>query len=368
MNNNIIPKMPWWVRAAHHLPPELAHDATIAALRLLPKSQHVATQPILTQKVAGIDFANPVGLAAGFDKNAAIGDKLFRFGYGFVELGTVTPLPQSGNPKPRLFRLAEDRALINSLGFNNQGIEIYRRNFIAAKRRAPKGGVIGANIGMNRDTADPLADIRLGLAAVYPMADYITINISSPNTPGLRAWQEGTALVDLLRAAKTMQAELSAHHGYRPLFCKLAPDLAHDQVEFLCQTAMAQGLDGIVATNTTIERPKQLESEYKGQQGGLSGRPLLPQANRILRQCYRFCGGKIPLIGVGGVGNAHDAYRKIKAGASLIQFYTAMIYYGPQLAQSIADGLADLLRQDGYNTIAQAIGVESSASFDHNHL
>lgn len=362
----MTPPIPFVVRIAHRLSPETAHNLVIAALRCTKPTTAVLTQPGMTQTVAGLNFANPVGLAAGFDKNAAIGDKMFRYGFGFVEMGTVTPLPQTGNPKPRVFRLPQDRALINRLGFNNHGIAVYRKNFIAAKQRAPLAGVLGANIGMNRDTKDPLEDIRIGMAAVYPLADYITINISSPNTPGLRAWQEGAALVDLFQAAKILQTELAVAHGYRPVFCKIAPDLAYDQVEYFCQTAMARQIDGLIVSNTTIERPKQLEGEARSEKGGLSGRPLLVPSTTLLRQCYRFCQGQIPLIGVGGVGNAHDAYRKIKAGASLVQLYTAMVYYGPQLARDIVYGLADLLRRDSYNSIAEAIGVESDASFDHN--
>lgn len=358
--------MPYAMAALRHLDAEQAHDMGIRAARLLPAAQAVLTSAGLAQNIWGLRFPNPIGLAAGFDKNAAIGGKMFRFGFGFVEMGTVTPKPQSGNPKPRLFRLNADRAIINRLGFNNQGLEIFVKNFARARATAPPGAVLGANIGMNRDAAQPLADIENGLRAVYPLADYVTINISSPNTPGLRAWQEGDGLESLLQLAKTTQSELRAAHGYRPILCKLAPDLSYDQIEFLAQTMLRHGLDGAIISNTTTARPKQLESPHAAQSGGLSGRPLFVQATNVLRQFYRLSGGKIPLIGVGGIGNAQDVLRKVKAGASLVQLYTGLVYHGPYLAETIATDLAELLRRQGIPQLSQAIGIESEARFDHN--
>lgn len=345
--------------------PEQAHEWTLAALKLCPVAAMPEFDPILQNKIWNIDFKNPVGLAAGFDKNAEIGHKMFRFGFAVVEMGTVTPRPQLGNPRPRIFRLIEDRAVINRMGFNGKGLDFFEIRLRHVKAHKPDGAVIGANIGINKESPDPTGDIDKCLRRVYPMADYITVNISSPNTPGLRAWQEGDALIRMIDTAQQTRRDLDPA-AQKPILFKLAPDLTYDQLEHIAEVTLSKKIDGIIISNTTIDRPKQLESAWRTEQGGLSGRPLFRPSTKVLRQFYRFTKGQVPLIGVGGISNAHDAYRKIKAGASLVQLYTRMIYGGPYVAHEINQGLAELLRADGFASIAQAVGVESDGKFDDN--
>ncbi|TAH32738.1 MAG: quinone-dependent dihydroorotate dehydrogenase [Alphaproteobacteria bacterium] len=345
--------------------PEQAHELTIAALKLFPIGQMPEHDPALHQKVWNINFLNPIGLAAGFDKNAEIGHKMFRFGFGFVEMGTVTPRPQPGNPRPRIFRLIEDRAVINRMGFNGKGLDFFEMHLRHVHARKPQQAVIGANIGINKESPDPTGDIYQCLRRVYPMADYITVNISSPNTPGLRAWQEGDALVRMIDTAQQTRRDIDPAAS-KPILFKLAPDLTYDQLEHIAEVAVNKKLDGIIISNTTIDRPRQLESAWHTEQGGLSGRPLFRPSTKALRLFHRFTKGQVPLIGVGGVSNSQDAYRKIKAGASLVQLYTGMIYSGPYVARDINQGLAELLRADGFTSIAQAVGVESDGKFDDN--
>lgn len=347
------------------IPPEMAHGLAVAALRMLPVGVMPESNPVLRQRLWNIDFQNPVGLAAGFDKNAEVAHKMYRFGFGFAEAGTVTPKPQAGNPKPRIFRLREDRAVINRLGFNNKGLDYYVRQLQRARASLPSGAVLGANIGMNRDSAHPLDDIQLCLKSVYALADYVVINISSPNTPGLRGWQEGDALTKLIDAAHAARQEQDMA-GKKPVLFKIAPDLTPEQVSYIAHTALDKKLDGVVISNTTISRPPELEGAAREQQGGLSGRPLFRPSTSMLRRFYRLTEGKIPLIGVGGVSSGLDAYRKIKAGASLVQLYTSMVYQGPQIAVKIARDLAELLQKDGIAELRAAIGVECGEKFDHN--
>ena len=328
---------------------ERAHRATIAALKWLPKRAPPAFPGSLTTSVAGIGFPSPVGLAAGFDKDAEIAEAMLGMGFGFVEVGTLTPLPQAGNPRPRLFRLSEDRAVINRLGFNNrgQGDALPR----LAKRDRSRG-VVGVNIGANKDSPDRIADYVAGVRAMAPVADYLTINISSPNTPGLRQLQDEGALRALLSAIG--EARLV---GGPPVFLKVAPDLGEGEPDQIVRIAMQHGIDAIIVANTTITRPA-LKSRFAGEDGGLSGEPLQALALDALRRFRSASGGAIPLISAGGIASADDAWVRIRAGASLVQLYSAMIYAGPGLARRIAAGLAGKLAEHDFASIAEAVGGE----------
>ncbi len=334
------------------LPPEAAHRATIGALRagLAPRRQRPDT-PSLRIKLWGRDFPNPVGLAAGFDKDAEVPDAMLRFGFGFVEIGTVTPRPQPGNPRPRLFRLAEDAALINRLGFNSQGLPAAVTRLALRRRR----GLVGANIGKNRDTLDDIADYVQGVTALAPFADYLVVNVSSPNTPGLRELQRKSVVVALIERLMAARASVRPDHP-PPLLLKIAPDLAPDERADLAAAALATRIDGLVIANTTVARPPTLESAQAHEPGGLSGKPLFAPSTALLAEMYRLTGGKLPLIGVGGISSGADAYEKIRAGASLVQLYTALVYQGPGLVRRIKEELAALLARDGFATLAAAVG------------
>lgn len=340
--------------AARLLPAETAHNAAIKALKLnLIPSCRAVQHAALKTECFGLSFNNPVGMAAGFDKNAEAVDALHAQGFGFVEAGTVTPLPQPGNPKPRVFRLEEDEAVINRLGFNNQGLHAFVENLKSRK----SSGIVGANIGKNKDSLDAMYDYVASLEAVYAYADYITVNISSPNTVGLRDLQQKKALSDLMLAVGRKRDDLSKQHGIRkPVLYKIAPDLSAQDKEDIVEVALAHHIDGLIVTNTTITRPSSLSSSSANEKGGLSGKPLFELSTNTLREIYRLSGGKIPLIGVGGIASAEDAYVKIKAGASLVQLYTALVYQGFGLVSKINEGLIKLLQQDGYNTISEAVG------------
>jgi dihydroorotate dehydrogenase len=330
---------------AFALDAETAHRATIAALKLSPKRHPPRFPESLRTRVAGLDFATPVGLAAGFDKDAEMPEHMLGLGFGFVEVGTVTPLAQAGNPKPRLFRLAEDQAVINRLGFNNAGQP-------AAWQRLQEcmhlRGVIGVNVGANKDSADRIADYVAGVRAMAPVARYITINVSSPNTPGLRGLQDEGALDDLLAAVAEVRID-------KPIFLKVAPDLNDGDPERIVKAAIDHRIDGLIVGNTTVSRPP-LKSRYSNEQGGLSGEPLKALALDALRRFRAASGGAIPLIGVGGISNADDAWGRIRAGASLVQLYTAMVYEGPGIAKRVARGLAERLTREGYASLAEAVG------------
>ena len=332
------------------LDPERAHSLTLAALRtgLVPRAP--ADDPILATTLAGLALPNPIGLAAGFDKNAEVPDAMLRLGFGFVETGTVTPLPQAGNPRPRVFRLAADDAVINRLGFNNAGLAAH----VERLRRRQRRGIVGVNIGANKDSADRIGDYVAGLAAVAPHASYVTINISSPNTPGLRGLQTAAALAELLD-------RLGAVDSGKPVFVKVAPDLSGDEIAAVAEVALASGIAGLIVSNTTLARPG-LRSGAASEAGGLSGAPLFAPATDILRAFARATGGKLALIGVGGVASGPDAYAKIRAGASAVQLYTGLIYHGPGLVARIKTDLAALLRRDGFSSVAEAVGVGSSVS------
>ena len=331
------------------IPAEPAHRLTIAALRLAPGSTSAAPQPLLCQRVAGLVFPNPVGIAAGFDKNGEVPDALLGLGFGFVEAGTVTPRPQEGNAKPRLFRLVEDEAVINRMGFNNDGSAVVARR-LAARQANP--GLIGANIGANKDSADRIEDYAQMTRIMAPLASYLTVNISSPNTPGLRALQDPAALADLLDAVIEARGALQTR-----IFLKLAPDLTALDIDAICKIALDKRLDALIVTNTTITRPP-LRSELASEAGGLSGAPLRPLALQILRDFRKASGGAIPLIGVGGIASVDDAWARIRAGASLIQLYSALVYEGPGLVRRIVQGLAQRVISEGMSSIAEAVGSE----------
>ncbi len=341
-------------RAARLLDPELAHGLTITALAagLGPRAKAI-DDPILATHLAGLALTNPVGLAAGFDKNARAPGALLRAGFGFVECGTTTPQPQAGNPKPRLFRLTSDRAVINRMGFNNDGQDA----FASRLRRQSRVGVLGANIGANKDSADRVADYGVGLNRLWGLADYFTLNVSSPNTPGLRDLQSEAALIDLLESTAKVRMELIKTRGDVPVFLKVAPDLHESAVGQIVEAAIRFGLNGIIVSNTTLARPETLTSRHRGQAGGLSGAPLLAASTILLRRFYQAAAGRLALIGVGGVSNGADAYTKIRAGADAVQLYSALAYRGPSLIGDIKRDLAARLRADGFASVSEAVGA-----------
>ena len=349
------------------LPPETAHRAGLRALRLGVAPHRARPDPAsLRIRLWGRSFPNPVGLAAGFDKDAEVPDQMLRFGFGFVECGTVTPRAQSGNPRPRLFRLVEDQALINRLGFNNQGLAAAASRLRARRQRG--GGIVGANIGKNRDTQDDIADYVQGVTALAPLADYLVVNVSSPNTPGLRELQRKSAVMALTERLMAARASVMPDNP-PPLLLKIAPDLTPADRADLAQAALASGVDGLVIANTTVARPPSLHSPHAHEPGGLSGKPLFAPSTALLADMYRLTSGKLPIIGVGGIASGADAYEKIRAGASLVQLYTALVYHGPGLVQRIKRELAALLARDGFVSLADAVGVaaHSSRTPAHGH-
>lgn len=332
---------------------ERAHGFTVA---LLERWGRIGTPlaasmgaPCLRTTVAGLEFPNPVGLAAGADKDGRAIDGFFALGLGAVEIGTLTPLPQQGNPRPRLFRLEEDRAVINRMGFNNGGLDSALPRAAAAKRR----GVLGINVGANKDTTDRIADYRTAVTKAAQVADYVTINISSPNTPGLRGLQHGAALAELLAAADEAR-RLPIQRP--PLFLKVAPDLEPAAIDEIARAAIEHNIDGLIVSNTTVSRPA-LRSPLAGEAGGLSGAPLTTLARQRLADFRAATGGALPLISAGGIGDAEEAYARIRAGASLIQLYSAMVFEGPGLPRRITRGLARLLKRDGFDHVADAVGA-----------
>lgn len=342
----------------HLLEAERAHGLAIAALKhgLIPAASAVEND-ILTQELWGLKFKNPVGLAAGFDKNAEAASALLKHGFGFVECGTVTPRPQAGNPKPRVFRLTEDKGVVNRLGFNNKGIDVFLEN---VPPREGRNGIVGLNIGKNKSTANALDDYLLLLERVYDAADYITVNISSPNTQGLRDLQEKSVLEVLLKTLLKKREELAAAGRKVPLLLKVAPDLTEEECADISEIGSSLSLDGLIVGNTTISRTEGLISANGRETGGLSGRPLFARSTNILKKFYRLTGGKIPLVGVGGISSGEDAYAKIRAGASLVQLYSALIYEGLGLVNRINDDLVRLLQRDGLTNIQEAIGVDAA--------
>jgi dihydroorotate dehydrogenase len=333
-------------RALRALDPEDAHHLALAALKAgLGPRDWSRPDPALATRVAGLVLPNPVGLAAGFDKNGEVVGPMLRAGFGFVEFGTVTPRPQPGNPRPRLFRLTADKAVINRMGFNNAGLEA-----VAARLgRRPYAGLVGANVGANKDSVDRIADYVAGLKRLAGLADYFTLNVSSPNTPGLRALQSRGALQDLLGATAAV--------GGGPLFLKVAPDLTEREIEDVAQAALGHGLAGVIVGNTTVERPASLRDARRNESGGLSGAPLLGPSTRVLAQFRAAAGPSLPLIGVGGIASGADAYAKIRAGASAVQLYSALVFEGPGLVARIKCELSALLAAEGFASVAQAVGA-----------
>ncbi len=327
--------------------PETAHRLAIRALQVAPLPAPGADDPILKTRIAGLEMANPVGLAAGLDKNGEALDGLSRLGFGAVECGSVTPRAQAGNPKPRLFRLSEDRAIINRMGFNNEGLE----PFAARLAHRPKRTAIGANLGANKDTEDKAADYVAGLKRLAGLADYFTINISSPNTPGLRALQGREALDDLLGRIHEARPTDGA-----PVFLKIAPDLIGEEIGMIVEASLAHRIDALIVSNTTLERPSTLKSSHAGEAGGLSGAPLKPFAQKALEAAAEAAAGRLPMIAVGGIESGADAYARIRAGASAVQIYSALIYDGPGLVGAIKRDLAARLRADGFAHISEAVG------------
>jgi dihydroorotate dehydrogenase len=339
----------WGVKLVSALPPETAHRAGIRALKAgLGPRLSTPADPVLATSVAGIELDHPVGLAAGFDKNAEAPDALLAAGFGFVEVGAVTPRPQAGNPRPRLFRLKDDRAVINRMGFNNEGLDAVKARLEARKGRP---GVVGVNLGANKDSEDRAGDYAILLKALAGLADFFTVNISSPNTPGLRGLQAGSELDALL-------ARVNEARWTEPVFLKVAPDLEDGAVETILEAVTKHRLNGVIVSNTTIARPETLKSPHRAEAGGLSGAPLFAPSTDILKAFRRAAGPDLALIGVGGIDGPDAAYAKIRAGANAVQLYTALVYQGPKLIGEIRDGLAVRLKADGFTRLQDAVGAD----------
>lgn len=342
------------------LEPEQAHDIALDVLkRGLLRPKPAPDDPVLATRVFGLWFPNPVGLAAGFDKNAEVVDAMFGFGFGFVEAGTVTPLPQPGNSGRRMVRLTEDEAVINRFGFNNLGLVAFTDRLAARRRDGTARGICGANVGKNRNAADAVADYVTGITAVTPHADYLVVNVSSPNTPGLRGLQAREPIETLLKATLAARAgAVPAGRRAPPLLVKVAPDLDEDELRDIAEVVIATGVDGIVVGNTTVSRPSTLKSKWRDAEGGLSGRPLMRLSTECLRAMYRATEGKVPIVGCGGISSGEDAYAKIRAGASLVQLYSALVFHGPGFAETVKRDLAKLLHRDGFANVAAAVGAD----------
>lgn len=342
--------------AIYTLDPETGHRLALNALKTLPLSAWAprhSNGSDLSIDVAGIRFPNPVGVAAGFDKDAEVPDPLLRLGFGFTEVGSITPRPQGGNPKPRLFRLVEDKAVINRMGFNNSGAQ---SALARLRARHGKPGIVGINVGANKDSEDRIADYAQMTMMMAPYASYLAVNISSPNTPGLRALQDESALKGLIDSVIAARAESGAG-TLPPIFLKVAPDLEPADIDAIARIAMDKKLGALIVSNTTISRPA-LRSHHSGETGGLSGAPLRSLALQRLRDFRTATGGAMPLVGVGGIASAEDAWERIRAGASLVQLYSAMVFEGPMLGARIVEGLESLMKRDGFTSIAEAIGSE----------
>ncbi|MCH2377226.1 MAG: quinone-dependent dihydroorotate dehydrogenase [Pelagibacterales bacterium] len=334
------------------LDPETTHDLAIKSLKFnyLPRKMfEVEDEQILNIELLGKNFPNPIGLAAGFDKSGEVYNSLLKFGFGFIEIGTVTPLKQFGNPKPRIFRLEDDSALINRLGFNNDGIEIIKNRIKSEKKK----GVVGINIGPNKNTKDQKNDFCIGLKNFFDIADYITVNISSPNTEGLRDFHDQEKLEDLLLALNKIKSENKINI---PLLLKISPDIKDNHISEIADTAIKNDISGIILTNTTNSNKDKLISDFKKEEGGLSGEPLQQISTNMIKKFYKQLNGKIPIIGVGGVNSGKSAYEKIIAGASLLQLYTGLVYKGPSIVKNIKKELIQILKVEGLNNIKDAIG------------
>jgi dihydroorotate dehydrogenase len=339
------------------LDPERAHGLTVEALKLgLGGAAREADDPILATTVWNLAFPNPVGLAAGFDKHAEVCDAMLALGFGFVEAGTVTPRPQPGNSGQRLFRLSQDEAVINRFGFNSCGIAPFAGR-LAKRRAAGARGIVGANLGKNRDTTDGAADYIACIEAMTGLADYLVVNISSPNTPGLRALQARAQIEELISRVNDAR-RASPVPKQPPLLLKVGPDLDESEVRGIAEVALATGIDGLIVGNTTVARPSSLKSPHASAPGGLSGKPLLAPSTDCLAAMYRLTQGRIPIIGCGGIASGADAYAKIRAGASLVELYSALVFHGPGLVGRIKRELAAKLRADGLGSVREAVGAD----------
>jgi dihydroorotate dehydrogenase len=339
------------------LDPEAAHRLTVAALHLLPLRSGGRDDPRLAVRAFGLTFPNPLGIAGGFDKHAEAPDALLGLGFGFAEVGTVTPRPQAGNPRPRVFRLPQEAAIINRYGFNSEGHAAVVRRLT---RRAGRGGIVGVNIGANRDATDRVADYVAGVEAFAALATYLVVNVSSPNTPGVRDLQATEALDALLARVLEARDRAAERHGRKPVLLKIAPDLGEADLDAIVAVAASQRIDGMIVSNTTVARPlRDPASAHAGEMGGLSGRPLFPRSTQVLAQAFLRADGRFPLVGVGGIDSAEAAYAKVKAGATLLQLYTALVFEGPGLIAAIKRGLASHLARDGYEHLADAVGTEA---------
>ena len=344
----------------HSLAPERAHSLTIALLSkgITGSARRARSFEVLKTNVFGLAFDNPIGLAAGFDKDAEAITGAQKMGFGFVEAGTVTPAPQPGNDKPRLFRLSRDKAVINRFGFNSKGVEAFASN-LECRRTTNVQAVVGANVGANKTSEDRTADYVTCIDRLYGLCDYFTVNISSPNTPGLRALQSKAALEDLIERVLEVRSAKQENGAERtPILVKIAPDLLDSDIADIADIALATDIDGLIVSNTTIERPGSLLSLDKNQAGGLSGKPLFAPSTEMLRRIYAATNGQKSLIGVGGIASAADAYTKIRAGASLVQLYSAMVYEGPSLVERVKSGLARALKADGFSSVSDAVGAD----------
>jgi dihydroorotate dehydrogenase len=340
------------------LDPEDAHRLAIQGLRFLPPGKPHADDPKLAVRAFGLNFPNPIGMAAGFDKSAEVPDALLRLGFGFVEIGSVTPKPQSGNPRPRLFRLERDEAVINRMGFNNDGAETALRRLAA---RAQHGGIVGVNVGANKDSPDRVNDYVKLIETFAPVASYFTVNVSSPNTPGLRNLQEGALLDDLLAKVIDARQRVRESAGDTPVLLKIAPDLSLAQLDDVVQVARSRRVDGMIVSNTTIARPSTLREEMRAkEQGGLSGRPLFRLSTRMVAETYVRVEGAFPLIGVGGVDSGGAALTKIRAGASLIQLYSSLVYKGLGIVDEIKRDLASTLLRTGRDSLSEIVGSDAA--------
>lgn len=342
----------------HRMDAETAHRLTVTALATAPALKPGADDPVLATEAFGLSFSNPVGLAAGFDKNAEAVDGALGLGFGFVEVGGVTPLPQPGNPRPRVFRLLEDEAVINRYGLNSEGMEAVAKRLGSRLRR---NGLVGVNLGANKESADRAADYATLARRLAPLADFLTINVSSPNTPGLRDLQAESALDDLVARTLAARDEVATVGQRTPILIKIAPDLTMPELDGMIAVARKRGIDGLIVSNTTIARPDSLRSASKAETGGLSGKPLFTASTRILAEAFLRVEGQFPLVGVGGVDSVETAFAKIRAGATLVQFYSAMVFKGPGLAKEIKTGLATRARRAGLTRLTALIGRDAAA-------
>jgi dihydroorotate dehydrogenase len=338
--------------------PEDAHRLAIQGLRLLPPMRPRPDDAKLAVRAFGLNFPNPVGMAAGFDKSAEAPDSLLRLGFGFVEIGTVTPKPQAGNPRPRLFRLERDEAVVNRMGFNNDGAEAVLRRLAG---RAHQGGIVGVNVGANKDSADRVADYVKLIETFAPVASYFTVNVSSPNTPGLRNLQQAAALDDLLAKVIDARERVRQNAGDSPVLLKIAPDLSLAELDDVVHIARSRRVDGMIVANTTVARPSTLREQARAkEQGGLSGRPLFRLSTRMVAETYVRAEGAFPLVGVGGIDSGGAALTKIRAGASLIQLYSSMIYKGLSLVDDIKNDLASTLLRTGRDSLSEIVGADAA--------